>query len=84
MLYGADMPAFPDLSAMWTSSHNDVKAFVDAAMQAMKPYQIAVAQAQLKHWPELCIFSFILTMISTAIYAGATGSAYVSAAGRSS
>ena len=81
-IYGADMPALPDFNSMWTASHNDMKAFFQAAMSAVKPYQIAVAQAQLKHWPELCIFSFIYTMVSTAVYAGVSGSAYVSAAGR--
>lgn len=81
-IYGADMPALPDFSSMWTASNNDMKAFFQAALSAVKPYQIAVAQAQLKHWPEICVFSFIYTMISTAIYAGVAGSAYVSAAGR--
>jgi hypothetical protein len=82
MFYGADMPAFPDLTGMWNASHGDLKEFAQAFSQAMKPYQIAVAQAQLKHWLEICVFGFVTTMISTALYAGSTGSAYLHAAGR--
>ena len=82
VMYGSDMPAFPDLISMWSASKNDMKAFTQEFARAIKPYNIAVAQAQLKHWFSICVFSFIYTMVSTALYAGATGLAYVSASGR--
>lgn len=83
VIYGSDMPPFPDVLGMWSAAKGNLKEFMEAFGRAMKPYNIAVAQAQLQHWTAISILGFITTMISTALYAGATGVAYVSAGGRS-
>lgn len=84
-ILGADYPAppaFPDLGgADAMKSEAAMKAVSEAFQKSLEQWQIAFAKAIAAHWPEISVLTFVSNMVSTALWAGATGSAYLSAAG---
>jgi hypothetical protein len=47
----------------------------------MEQWQIDVAKAMRAHWPEVSVLTFVGNLVSTALWAGVTGSAYTAVAG---
>jgi hypothetical protein len=85
VLLGSDFPAFPNFLALMKPAGGDAQSAtaVQAAVnEAMKHWQSALFEAYRKHWTEISVFGFIYSIISTALGAGVTGSAYVSASGK--
>jgi hypothetical protein len=82
-LLGSDFPAFPDLfSLMKQGSEAQSAATQEAIGKAIQNWQNALFTAYQKHWTAVTLFGFIYSVVSTALTAGATGSAYVSASGK--
>jgi hypothetical protein len=73
---GSDFPSFPDIVSM-------AKPGAQAEIQvAINQWQAQLMQAYSKHWFELNVFGFIYNVVSTALLAGVTGTAYVAASGK--
>lgn len=84
-MLGADFPAFPNLLALMKPAGSDPQsstAAQEAISEAMKHWQSALFAAYSKHWTEINVFGFVYSLLSTALGAGVTGTAYVSAAGK--
>lgn len=78
-LLGSDLPPFPDIFGL---AKQGGTAGNDAVQEAMKHWQTALMTAYRKHWPEVNIAGFVLNIVSTALFAGMAGSAYVAASGK--
>jgi hypothetical protein len=44
-------------------------------------WQVALAKGLSAHWAEVSVLGFLANLVSTALWAGATGSAYTALAG---
>jgi hypothetical protein len=80
---GGDFPPFPDIMGMMKPGEGAQATQASVAIQeAMKHWQTALMEAYSKHWPEVSALGFVYNVVSTALLAGVTGSAYVSATGK--
>ena len=84
-VFGGDLPPFPDFAALLKPAGTDAQssaAAQQAMREAMMHWQAGLMEAYRKHWFETNAFAFIYSIVSTALAAGVTGSAYVSATGK--
>jgi len=84
-VFGGDLPAFPDFAALTKPGGNDAQSSVaaqQALRDAMMHWQAGFLDAFRKHWFEASALGFVYSVVSTALSAGVTGSAYVSATGK--
>jgi hypothetical protein len=68
-IIGPDLPPLPDLKAMAKLSQDELK-------QAAAAFETGVYRAIRLHWTEIHILNFMGSIVSTALFAGATGNAY--------
>jgi len=84
-ILGSDMPAFPVFPVMAGDNAAKSAAAVQEASQvfadAVEHWQLNLMKAVRAHWAEVCIAGFFGNAISTALWAGALGSAYNAAVG---
>jgi hypothetical protein len=84
-ILGGDFPAFPALpdfaGAEPAKSEAAMKAAAEAFQKVLDQWQTDVAKAMRAHWPEVSVLTFVGNLVSTALWAGATGSAYTAVAG---
>jgi hypothetical protein len=84
-ILGADFPAFPALpdvaGAEPAKSEAAMKAAAEAFQKVMEQWQNDFAKAMRAHWPEVSVLAFVGNLVSTALWAGVTGSAYAAVAG---
>jgi hypothetical protein len=82
---GADMPAFPSrLDLIPTDAAKDgaaAKAAMEAFAKVMEAWQLDFMKAIRLHWLEIAVLGFAGNLVTTALWAGALGSAYRSIAG---
>jgi hypothetical protein len=83
-IFGADLPPWPDLSAVMKPGNDAAAAqgAQQAFQQAMIHWQTGFIEAYRKHWPEASVLGFLYTLVSTALWAGVAGTSYVSATGK--
>ena len=75
-------PAFPDVAgADAAKSEAAMKAAAEAFQKAMEQWQVDFIKAMRAHWPEVSVLGFVGNVVSTALWAGATGAAYTAVAG---
>jgi len=74
---GGDFPAFPDIFSGMAKPGNQAEI-----QAAINQWQTQLMQAYSKHWLVLNVLGFIYNLVSTALVAGLTGSAYVAASGK--
>lgn len=81
---GSDFPTFDKIWSTFMALFNPgaEKAAAEAFGKAVEEYQNALFAAYTKHWTEVNVFGFVYSIVSTALAAGVTGSAYVSASGK--
>lgn len=76
------LPALPDLAGTdATKSEAAMKAAAEAFQKAMEQWQVDFIKAMRAHWPEVSVLGFVGNIVSTALWAGATGAAYTAVAG---
>ena len=84
-IVGADFPAFPALpdfaGADAAKSEAAMKAAAEAFQKAMEQWQVDFIKAMRAHWPEVSVLGFVGNVVSTALWAGATGAAYTAVTG---
>lgn len=73
---GADFPPLPAFPALAGADAEATKAAAEAFGKAMEAWQIDLTKAMRAHYVELTVLGFFGNMISTALGAGAFGSAY--------
>jgi hypothetical protein len=76
---GGDFPAFPDVFSMAKPGG----AGQAAVQEAIKTWQAHLMEAYRKHWPEVSALGLFYTIVSTALFSGMSGSAYIAASGKS-
>ena len=84
-VFGTDLPPLPDFAAMMKPAGGDAQtpaAVQQAVSDAMEHWQAGLLDAYREHWFEANALSFVYTLFSTALGAGVTGSAYLSATGK--
>jgi hypothetical protein len=74
---GSDFPAFPDIFGVAKEGDQS------QVQEALKLWQAQVMEAYRKHWLEVNVAGLVYSVISTALGAGVTGTAYVVASGKS-
>ena len=75
-------PAFPDVAgADAAKSEAAMKAAAEAFQKAMEQWQVDFIKAMRAHWPEVSVLGFVGNVVSTALWAGATGAAYTAVTG---
>ena len=76
LILGSDLPPFPDYSSLKSGPEEQ------AAMRAlMEKWQTEFYIVLRKHWPEFSVLNFVSAIISSALYAGVAGNAYLALAG---
>jgi hypothetical protein len=83
-LLGSDFPAFPAFPSVDPALANSEAAMKEAGeafRQAWMQWQVALAKGLSAHWAEVSVLGFLANLVSTALWAGATGSAYTALAG---
>ncbi len=84
-LLGGDMPAFPafpDLGPMDPAKNAAAsKEAAEAFGKVMEAWQLNLMKAMRLHWLEITVLGFAGNLVTTALWAGALGSAYRSIVG---
>lgn len=77
-LLGNDLPALPAFPSV---EGTNTTAASEAYAKAMEEWQMGLLKAMRGRWLEFSVLGFVGNLISTALWAGALGSAYVAVAG---
>lgn len=84
-ILGADMPATPTFPNFFdpelTKSETAMKEAAEAFQKAMEAWEKGLSKAMLAHWTAVTILNVMGSVVSTALFAGAFGSAYTALAG---
>ncbi|MBI1209913.1 MAG: hypothetical protein GC190_00480 [Alphaproteobacteria bacterium] len=75
-ILGADFPPFTDILTLMKAGAKEQLG------EAMKHWQTQLMTAYTKHWLELNVAGFFYNVVSTALFAGVAGSAYLAASGK--
>jgi hypothetical protein len=75
------LPAFPDMPADAAKDSAAVKTAMDAFAKNLEVWQLDLMKGMRLHWLEFSILGFLGNLVTTALWAGALGSAYASIAG---
>lgn len=82
---GADFPAMPPFPAFTdpelAKNEAAMKEAAEAFQKAWLAWEVAFAQALKAHWTEVSVLGFIGNVVTTALWAGVTGTAYTTVAG---
>lgn len=73
---GNDLPAFPAFPSLGGADADATKAAAETFRKAMETWQIDLTKAMRTHYPALAVLGFAGNLVSTALAAGAFGSAY--------
>ncbi len=84
LILGSDFPAlpsFPDIAqGDATKSAEAAKAASEAFAKAIEQWQLDLTKGMRAHWFEVSVLGFVGNVVSTALWAGVTGTAYVALA----
>lgn len=82
---GADMPAAPAFPNFFdpelAKSETAMREAAEAFRKAMEAWEIGLSKAMLANWTAVTMLNVVGSVVSTALFAGAFGSAYTALAG---
>lgn len=83
-ILGADfpaMPGFPSVDPEAAKSEAAMKAAAEAFQKSWLDWEVAFIGALRAHWTEVAVLGFVGNVVTTALWTGATGTAYATVAG---
>jgi hypothetical protein len=84
MILGSDYPALPPMPSVSESeakSPEAIKLIAETFQRALEKWQIDLTRALSTHWFAVSLLTLISNFVATVLWAGATGSAYVTLTG---
>lgn len=85
MILGSDYPALPPFPAVSDTeaakSPEAIKAMAETFQKALEKWQIDLTKALSTHWFAVSVLTLVSNFVSTVLWAGATGTAYLGLAG---
>lgn len=76
LILGSDLPPFPDFASFKPGPENQ-----EAMRVLTEKWQADFYVALRKHWMEFSVLNFVSSIVSSALFAGVAGNAYLSLAG---
>jgi hypothetical protein len=71
------LPAFPNISDADAKSPEAIKVIAETFQKALEKWQVDLTRAISEHWLAISVLTLLSNFISTVLWAGATGAAYV-------